>query len=369
MTEARRSVLPEPSDGHHPGLILDRYLENTDDSGRSKADLYRHAIQAMNSPQLLTFYKAAWERIKAAMVPGTLLLHFKYDSASKLIVGLGSQNVLEAGLTLHRTYGVPWLPGSALKGLAAHVAHQIWGSNDEAWRVGGEKHAVLFGSSSSEHAESAGGLVQFHDGLPKPGSIHLFEDVLTPHHSAWNTSTDEKIEPATDFDSPVPVSFLAFQAPFMLAVSKRDPRLPDIWLKHAEQLLKFGLTTPGWGIGAKTNAGDGLLAFDKTEVVELPQAPAAAAIASQPEGKTVEPPEANLNPKQFREGQSISVTLKAKTSSGNWRAVVEGSTQEIVIRQSDMQKIKNPKEGQLLKFRFLKSPDNWTKLELLYLKS
>ena len=71
MTEARRSVLPEPSDGHHPGLILDRYLAIADDNGHSKADLYRHAIQAMNSPQLLTFYKAAWERIKAAMVPAT----------------------------------------------------------------------------------------------------------------------------------------------------------------------------------------------------------------------------------------------------------------------------------------------------------
>ena len=369
MTKARRSVLPEPSHGHHPGLILDRYLENTDDKGSSKAKLYANAIAAIKGHDLQRLYEAAWNRVKSAMVPGTLLLHIKYDSASKLIVGLGCQNVLEAGLALHRTYGVPWLPGSALKGLAAHVAHQIWGGNDEAWRVGGEKHAVLFGSSSSEHAESAGGLVQFHDGLPKPGSINLFEDVLTPHHSDWNTSTDENIRPATDFDSPVPVSFLAFQAQFMLAVSKRDPRLPDIWLKHAEQLLKFGLTTLGWGIGAKTNAGYGLLAFDKTEVVGTAHAPVAAAIASQPDGKTVQPPAANLNPKTFREGQSISVKLRARTSSGNWRAVIEGSTQEIVIRQFDMQKIKNPKEGQLHKFRFLKSPDNWTKLELEYLKS
>jgi hypothetical protein len=249
------------------------------------------------------------------------------------------------------------------------VAHQIWGSNDEAWRIGGEKHAVLFGSSSSEHAESAGGLVQFHDGLPKPESIKLLEDVLTPHHSAWNTSSDENIVPATDFDSPIPVSFLAVQAKFMLAVSKRYPRLPDIWLKHAEQLLKFGLTTVGWGIGAKPNAGYGLLAFDKSEVVGTAQAPAATAIPSQPDGQTVKPLTARLNAKQFREGHSISVKLTAKTSSGNWLAVVEGSTQEIVIRGFDMQKIKNPKEGQLLKFRFRKSPDNWTQLELEYLKS
>lgn len=368
MIEARRSVLPEPSDGHHSGLILDRYLEHTDDKGGSKAKLYAHAIAAINRNDPQQLYKAAWERITDAMTPGTLLLHFKYDRASKLIVGLGNQNVMEAGLALHRTYGVPWLPGSALKGLAAHVAHRIWGTDDESWRVGGEKHAVLFGSSSSEHAESAGGLVQFHDGLPKPGTINLFEDVLTPHHSDWNTSTDENIVPATDFDSPVPVSFLAVQAPFTLAVSKRDPRLPDIWLQHAAELLKFGLTTGGWGIGAKTNAGYGLLAFEKSEVVTAQASPVAAVPATSA-GQTAKTPVERLNPQQYREGHVISVNLMAKTGKGNWKAVVVGSAQEIVIREFDMRKIRNPKEGQLLKFRFNKSPVNWTQLELEYLKS
>ncbi|MFM7168684.1 MAG: type III-B CRISPR module RAMP protein Cmr6 [Planctomycetaceae bacterium] len=367
MSKARRIELPEPSAGHHPGLIIDRYLADLDDKSPSKATLYTQAVKAMKSDDLQKLYKAVWERFNAAMFPGTLLMHFKYNRASKLVVGLGNQNVLEAGLALHRTYGVPWLPGSALKGLAAHVAHQVWGSDDEAWRVGGEKHAVLFGRSSTEHAESAGGLVQFHDGLPKPEAIELFEDVLTPHHSEWNTSPDEKIVPATDFDSPIPVSFLAFQAPFTLAVSKRDPRLPDIWLKHAEQLLKIGLTTEEWGIGAKTNAGYGLLTFDKSEVVSA-QASTSAAIPAASGGQAPAKLDTRLDAKQYREGDSIKVSLKAKTGPGNWRAIIEGSTQEIVIRQGDMQKVKNPKEGQLLNFRFRKSPVNWTQLELDYLK-
>src|ERR1700680_515711 len=49
---------------------------------------------------------------------------------SRLIVGLGSENVLETGIRLHHTYGLPVIPGSALKGLAAHYCHEIWGKTN-----------------------------------------------------------------------------------------------------------------------------------------------------------------------------------------------------------------------------------------------
>lgn len=40
----------------------------------------------------------------------------------RFIVGLGDKGALEAGLTFHRTYGFPIIPGSALKGLARATA-------------------------------------------------------------------------------------------------------------------------------------------------------------------------------------------------------------------------------------------------------
>jgi CRISPR-associated protein Cmr6 len=52
----------------------------------------------------------------------------------RLIVGLGGDNVLETGLTLHHTYGVPLIPGNALKGLAAHYCDQVWGQADAEFR-------------------------------------------------------------------------------------------------------------------------------------------------------------------------------------------------------------------------------------------
>jgi CRISPR-associated protein Cmr6 len=42
----------------------------------------------------------------------------------RLVTGLGSAGVLEgSGMTLHRLYGFPYLPGSGLKGL---VRHYLW---------------------------------------------------------------------------------------------------------------------------------------------------------------------------------------------------------------------------------------------------
>lgn len=52
-----------------------------------------------------------------------------------------------SGITLHHTYGVPFLPGTALKGLAAHYAHQIFGGD---WAING----AACGSAAIECAVS-----------------------------------------------------------------------------------------------------------------------------------------------------------------------------------------------------------------------
>ena len=53
------------------------------------------------------------------------------STAGRLIVGLGSENVLETGIRLHHTYGLPIIPGSAFKGLAAHYCHEAWGPTND----------------------------------------------------------------------------------------------------------------------------------------------------------------------------------------------------------------------------------------------
>jgi CRISPR-associated protein Cmr6 len=68
---------------------------------------------------LLKAHSARWERLVAhygADVDSGL--RFDLKTESRLMVGLGAESVLETAITLHRIYGFPVIPGSALKGLA-----------------------------------------------------------------------------------------------------------------------------------------------------------------------------------------------------------------------------------------------------------
>ncbi|GAB4440171.1 MAG: hypothetical protein Kow00120_08220 [Anaerolineae bacterium] len=68
--------------------------------------------------QLLKAHRVRWE----AMVGTHGAIRFDLLTESRLVVGLGADSVLETSLTLHRVYGYPIIPGSALKGLARTLA-------------------------------------------------------------------------------------------------------------------------------------------------------------------------------------------------------------------------------------------------------
>jgi CRISPR type III-B/RAMP module RAMP protein Cmr6 len=170
----------------------------------------------------------------------------------RIVHGLGSQNVLEAGLTLHHLYGTPIIPGSSLKGLAAHYCDEVWGASEEKFKNQGEYHNILFGSQ-----EDAGHIV-FHDAWILPGSIQnggrsgLVMDVMTPHHGEYYSG---KSAP-TDYDSPVPVSFLSVTGEFLLSVScDSEDETGEKWAELALELVKEVLSN--WGAGGKTSSGYG----------------------------------------------------------------------------------------------------------------
>ena len=58
--------------------------------------------------------------------------------------------MLETGIRLHHTYGLPIIPGSALKGLASHYCAQVWGHDEEkrSFRRNEEYHKFLFGTDA-----------------------------------------------------------------------------------------------------------------------------------------------------------------------------------------------------------------------------
>lgn len=328
MRDAIIALQGRRTEGRHPGLLLQRYLcePATGDQGdpREKRDLLDAAIEAAKHSDVRELYQAAFERWSAMLPNGRVTVDLCTEG--RLIVGLGSENVIETGITLHHTYGTPIIPGSAIKGLAAHYCHEVWGAVDEHYKrptpdeekayrdwlkIGDEPgppynfHRLLFGNTDD------GGCVVFHDAWLAPGSPEtLVLDVITPHHPGW---LDGKVPP-TDFDNPTPVPFLSVTGRFRVAVSWRGPESDQAgkWTQRALDLLCEALKE--WGAGGKTTSGYGRL-------VPPP------------------PPPPPPPPKPWRERDEVDVTiLERKDASGK----VQFRVQEPGVEKRGMLMAGNP---------------------------
>jgi CRISPR-associated protein Cmr6 len=251
--------------GCHAGLLLQRYLHDAvgdkahtgdkENKGARKT-LLQAAQQAIAKakPLYAIFYKAWKESLAGA---------FTHDVkfAGRLVLGLGSESPLETGLRLHQTYGVPVLPGSALKGLASHYARQVWGWKHSESSAERGPFDVMFGSSEEN------GCVIFYDAMITPESLvnSLELDVMTVHHQDYYGQKQDsagKQHAPSDFDSPTPISFLSIRGgTFTLAVQFAAAGAQVLseeqrqWQELTRKLLLEALAN--WGIGGKTNAGYG----------------------------------------------------------------------------------------------------------------
>jgi len=118
----------------NPALLLQRYVPfpsteripstrwewNADQKGKAWDSLLK---RTKNIYQDLDkeFWKAFTDRQKelaeASLPAGGTLSGFPMRVAWRLSIGLGVPHPLETGITLHHLYGVPYLPGSAVKGV------------------------------------------------------------------------------------------------------------------------------------------------------------------------------------------------------------------------------------------------------------
>src|SRR5580658_2675541 len=71
-------------------------------------------------------YFALWERSFLADPGYSWTVRSRLTS--RLLVGVGNPSASEAGLTVHRAWGVPMIPGPALKGLASSYAEAVYGA-------------------------------------------------------------------------------------------------------------------------------------------------------------------------------------------------------------------------------------------------
>jgi CRISPR type III-B/RAMP module RAMP protein Cmr6 len=189
---------------------------------------------------------------------------FRYDFSSlrgseSFIMKLGGRliinqagGVLEnAGLCIHRHFGYPYIPGSALKGIARHAAWWEWSEtedNSEKLALAAEI-ADIFGFPTGDKqvdavlkqngATESKGKVSFLNAIPVK-NVSLTPDILTSHHGC-------------DTKNPIPLPFPVVEkgAEFSFTVVSAEDQLREkavFWLKKA--LMEDGA-------GAKTAAGYG----------------------------------------------------------------------------------------------------------------
>jgi len=240
---------------------------------------------------------------------------FSLTLSWRLVVGLGAASVYETSMTLHHIYGIPYLPGSAIKGVTRSyrilcMAEGLEHPNDyyervallekflekfdlvnefptwekikefkvsspedknnkiefseqsykslEALQAELRKFQLIFGTQNRQ------GCIIFFDSFPEnfnakdPEKIcEIKYDIMNPHYGPYYT---EKKPPA-DYYNPTPIPFLVLENAkftFYLRVKNRliSSEEKEKLLNTTKEWLRDALTS--YGIGAKTALGYGL---------------------------------------------------------------------------------------------------------------
>ena len=174
--------------------------------------------------------------------PDGLQLTFK--TTSRLVIGIGQDHPVENGFLWHPTLGLPYIPGSSIKGM---LRNWVLGWTDC------DGHKPWF---ESDKDKGAGQLI-FLDALPSDVP-QLEADVITPHYGPYYR--DPLTQPPADWHSPVPTPFLTVAAgtEFVVRIIQRRSKPDDPFdFTPVKQALidAFDIL----GIGAKTAVGFGRL--------------------------------------------------------------------------------------------------------------
>jgi CRISPR type III-B/RAMP module RAMP protein Cmr6 len=260
----------------HPGLVFDKFIDTWQieeggncsvqqpatggdrrerNPGSKRAWLQETMMSYRNAERTLNTRRAAAVTRHQAFVEGVLrgcCVPMRTDW--RLVSGLGNGHPFETGFVWHRTLGIPYLPGSAVKGLV-----RAWADPEKGWGGITDRDQLdrLFGDTSEN---GAGQLIVF-DALPlSVPSLEL--DIMNPHYADYY----EGKKPPADYLSPKPVFFLTVESkqPFLFSLAPRPGSgAGKNEVEEGEKLLIKALNT--LGAGGKTAVGYGRMTLGITE--------------------------------------------------------------------------------------------------------
>jgi|GEM_PF-1654803 len=210
------------------------------------------------------------------------LATFQSEANWRWVVGLGNASVYENGITLHHVYGIPYIPGSSLKGmLRTFMINELYGYEKQS-ETNALKNGIfrsIFGCPEQSADNGAKGNIQFFDAFPID-SVEVEPDIINNHYQSYYDGDT----PPADWINPNPVFFLTVKGGsfrFNLGVKEiQNKPMKDfsddyqLFLEKTETKLSENATlievTEAWlktalafhGIGAKTAVGYGRMTGD-----------------------------------------------------------------------------------------------------------
>jgi len=304
----------------HAGLWLDKYIPGYEmlDAGKPEK-LLVDTVAGISTPAVYEKYYQRW----AASLKQIGVVGKKAHVQGRLSIGLGGESVLETAISLHRTYGVPYIPGSALKGLAASYARNRLAESN--WGKGSKYYPVMFGDTANA------GYLTFFDALYVPGTGHnngqaLWPDVITVHHPEYYQGD----KPPADWDSPTPIPFLSATGDYLIAIGG------DVaWAEKAFEILAWALAEVG--IGAKTSSG-----YGRMEIEGMASGSSHSDISAKPDAQPSNDPDV-LTVQRFE--QRLAQMPHAKVAGEihavyqAWQALEVGDQVKRAIAQAILDKI------------------------------
>ena len=233
---------PPPAAHGNAGLRFEKFFDLWNDKGDgipdgAKFDWVTRFSGSVGEKDQLDEYANRTRKLKAALRGKA----FTAKTQDRLIAGTGRSHPIEVGFAWHHTLGVPYIPGSGLKGIVKTWAEE-WENRNLDDLLGVMERV---------------GQVVFLDALPTE-PVTLKADVMTPHYGEYYRGET----PPGDWLSPNPIPFLtvAKGQKFLFSVVPSDPKHVAACeqatvCEQATKLLQQALAE--LGAGAKTAAGYG----------------------------------------------------------------------------------------------------------------
>ena len=229
------------------GLLMERYLAFGDNRGqaelvREMADRRALVPDFSGQRELIEGFLARWDQTAADL--GAMV--FSARPQWRVIVGLGTNAVLQGGITLHPVHGFPLMPASALKGVSRVYAERIA-------EAPAEEIDRLFGKLDTE---SLCGDLLFFDGVPADVP-EVERDVINPIFGDYYS---HPASPPAAYFAPKPIFFLALGSRSLYRFGVASLSGSADAARTGLQYLRAALNTIG--VGAKTAAGYGYWTVD-----------------------------------------------------------------------------------------------------------